>query len=147
MAIPPFNEKGLLPEGIYLCTLKEAQERFATSEHRANLWNQLIQVIGIMKKAELSGTLLIDGSYVTDKVIPGDIEIILDVRTEYPEKIGKALIFFNDFHNRLKTNFGIDWYPNLPGGNDFSVFFQYTRTTEKTPVGTKKGILRIESWN
>ncbi len=147
MTIPAFTDKGILPEGIHQCTLEEAKERFATSEHRSALWHQLIQVIGIMRKHGLAGILFIDGSYVTDKAMPGDIEIVLDVRTESAEKIGKAAIFFAKCHDRLKTNFGIDWYPNYPGGNDFTVFFQYTRPTERTPSGTKKGILRIESWN
>lgn len=147
MIIPRFNEKGLLPEGIHPCTLEEAQERFAHSEHRAILWSNLIQVIGIMREEKLSGILLIDGSFVTDKMVPGDIEVVLDVRAESPEQIGKAVKFFAYRHSKLKIDFGIDWYPNLPGENDFSAFFQYARTTERIPEGTKKGILRIASWN
>ncbi len=156
MAIPLLNEKGLLPEGIYRCTLEEAQERFATSEHRANLWNQLIHVIGIMKNAGLSGILLIDGSYVTNKPVPGDIDTILDVSNEPLNSQIKALVFKAQNGQRLKKHFRVDWWVNMPTGNqnlnippgnDFSVFFQYARVSEKIPVGTKKGILRIESWN
>lgn len=156
MAIPPFNEKGLLPEGIYPCTLEEAQERFATSEHRTNLWSQLTQVIGIMKEAKLSGILLIDGSYVTDKTVPGDIDTILDVSNEPLNSQVKALVFKVQNGQALKEHFHVDWWVNMPAGNqnlnipsgnDFSVFFQYARASEKIPVGTKKGILRIESWN
>ena len=156
MTIPIFTEQGILPEGIYQCTLEEAQKRFATSEYRANLWCQLIQVIGIMREAGLSGILLIDGSYVTDKTVPGDIDAILDVSNEPLESQAKALIFKITKGQALKERFHIDWWVNMPAGNpslnippgnDFSAFFQYARVSEKTPVGTRKGILRIASWN
>ena len=44
MPIPELNAAGLLPEGIYDCSLEEVRERFGmflTSDHRPRLFEKL----------------------------------------------------------------------------------------------------------
>lgn len=47
MAIPEFDEDGVLPEGVHDCTLDEVRERFcrfAGSDRRATLCRALLRV-------------------------------------------------------------------------------------------------------
>lgn len=107
-------------------------------------------VLDEMRAANLSGDLYIDGSFVTDKEVPGDIEVTLDVRSETMEKQGLAVLFFYSNHGRLKDQNSVDWYPTLPSQNDFISFFQYlgykTAAIKKLNPKDPKGILKIPSW-
>lgn len=120
-----FNEYGLLPEGIKSLCLKDAQRLLCFNNHRINLWKNLHVVMQEARDFGIAGDVLIDGSFVTDKALPSDIEVIVDVRNETKEKQGLAAAFYIVHHNRLKEEYEIDWYPNLPSENDFSLFFQY----------------------
>lgn len=149
MAIPDFNADGLLPSGIYDCSLSEAKDRFAFNDTREAIWENLLLALEEMRIAGLSGIVHLDGSYVTDKPIPGDVDLILDVRNETIQQQGLAVMFFYSKHNDLKAN-NVDWWPTLPAQNDFVSFFQYVG--EKTAAAKHlqpkdlKGILKVTSW-
>lgn len=152
MPIPSFTDYGLLPEGIHPCNFTEAQGMFCTNDRRRMIWQGLKTTIQEMRQYQLTGgVLLVDGSFVTDKTIPSDIEVIYDVTgVKAPVERAKAILFFNEKHQFLKDKYDVDWYPNLPGNNDFSLFFQYigekTAVMKNLPPKTLKGILSIESW-
>lgn len=150
MSIPDFNDDGLLPSGRHQCTLDEAKDRFAHNDARTVIWGNFVVTLTEMVAAGLSGTLFLDGSYVTDKSIPGDMEVTLDVRAESDEKQGLALLFFHMHHERLKSTIKVDWYPTLPANNDFVSFFEYigdkTAAQKKLQAKDLKGILKVTSW-
>jgi hypothetical protein len=150
MSIPNFNDDGLLPSGRHQCTLDEAKDMFAHNDARSIIWDNFCAVLLEMAAAGLEGTLFLDGSYVTDKAIPGDIEVAFDVRNESDQKQGLALLFFHTQHNRLKSTIKVDWYPVLPGNNDFVSFFEYigdkTAAQKKLHAKELKGILKVTSW-
>lgn len=152
MPIPNFTEYGLLPQGIHSCNFMEAENFFCTNDRRRTIWQGLRNAILEMHSYQLTGgALLVDGSFVTDKNIPNDVEVIYDVTNiDAPIERAKAILFFQEKHEFLKDNYYVDWYPNLPDNNDFSLFFQYigekTAATKNLPPKTLKGILRIESW-
>src|SRR2546428_445885 len=80
--LPPFNEHGLLPEGIHDCTLWEAEDRFGRfqqSERRPLLWAKFREFFGEMKATGLVAAVLLNGSFVTVKPDPNDIDLILVV--------------------------------------------------------------------
>ncbi len=84
--IPPFNQDGCLPEGIYNCTMDEAVERFGgfqTSDRRPQLWTKLTEFIGEAKAGAFVEAVLIDGSFVTSKPDPNDIDIVLVMAANY----------------------------------------------------------------
>ena len=66
--IPPLNEYGWLPEGIYDCTLDEAAARFGEfqiSDRRPRLWARFTEFMGEVKACDLMEAVLLDGSFVT----------------------------------------------------------------------------------
>ena len=86
MAIPPFNERGWLPDGIHDCTLEEATGRlgaFQGSDRRPNLWAKFAGFLREVKECGLVEAVLLDGSFVTAKSDPNDIDLILVVSAEH----------------------------------------------------------------
>lgn len=84
MAIPQLNEFGLLPQGIWECTLAEVEKRFgrfSRTDTRPRLFAALREYCDELAWTTLVSAIVIDGSFVTDKEAPGDIDlvIILDV--------------------------------------------------------------------
>lgn len=75
--IPDFDEHGNLPPGIHDATLDEVIERFSTpkSMRRKDLCERLVRFIGFVE--EFAIIVYVDGSYVTSKLSPKDIDLIV----------------------------------------------------------------------
>ena len=70
--IPAFDKRGYLPPGKpYKATWQEFIERFGTSEHRLHLISGLERALLNLKQAGC-GLVYVDGSFVTNKNLPGD---------------------------------------------------------------------------
>ena len=85
MPIPEQDTNGLLPDGIFDCTLEEIRRRFGQfqgSDRRVELFGRLDVLISAMRQSELFEELLVDGSFVTGKAAPNDIDIIAVLGTE-----------------------------------------------------------------
>ena len=95
MAIPDFTSDGVLPEGIHNATLDEIRERFCSFgdiEKRMNLYKSLCEYISEVKKHNVEYYICIDGSYVTDKESPGDLDVLILYDFEYYNKDWQELI-------------------------------------------------------
>src|SRR6266702_8505073 len=80
MPIPSFNEHGLLPEGVHDCTWPEVAERlcsFQSSDRRPELCRRLRQMVEELRRTNVALALLVNGSFVTAKAQPNDIDLIL----------------------------------------------------------------------
>lgn len=71
--IPPFNEAGNLPPGVYHVLLEDIEKRFTWTEKRKKLFQGLVNAALNLASA---GVLLlyIDGSFITNKEEPNDID-------------------------------------------------------------------------
>jgi hypothetical protein len=78
--LPPFNPKGVLPPGIHLATEAEVQatfvDAFAASKTRLDIFNGLTRWRRELSGLGIEGLQWIDGSFVTDKVDPDDVDVI-----------------------------------------------------------------------
>src|SRR6266446_2893409 len=86
MPIPRLNDYGVLPEGIHDCTLEEARARFGTfqvTDRRPRLWSKFVEFVEAAKAAEIVERILLNGSFVTAKADPNDIDLILVVGAEH----------------------------------------------------------------
>lgn len=148
MAIPQWNQFGLLPEGIHECDLEEIQQRFGFNEHRASLIEGLARTLNWLQTMPPIQSLIVDGSFVTDKERPSDIDVVAMI-ANLPEGNQREWIrAWQPQHQELKAQNCVDLYPTVTGtGNDFSAYFQYLRPEEAldrgAPLGLLKGILRI----
>src|SRR4051794_3951055 len=80
MPIPRLDEHGFLPPGVHDCTLEEIKERFAVfqeSDRRPTLFRKLENLVAEIRVTNMARWLVIDGSFVTAKADPNDIDLIL----------------------------------------------------------------------
>jgi hypothetical protein len=80
LPIPNLNEQGLLPPGIYDCSLEEIGERFGTfqsTDRRSRLYERLQEYLTQVRSSNLALAVIVNGSFVTSKADPNDIDLIL----------------------------------------------------------------------
>lgn len=147
MAIPDFTQHGVLPEGVHPCTFDEVRDRFTYTPIREALFGKLASYRDWMCDFNVYRAIFIDGSFVTDKPNPGDVDVIVELPNDLTLLNGEARrALDNSF---LKNEFHLDVYPYHPniGPHDFTLFFQYLRDQEATrrglPIGSRKGLLRV----
>ena len=84
MLLPAFDEYGNLPSGIHPCSVEELVARFGTgSEERAAGISELLQFIEAAKRAGVR-RLLVNGSFVTGKLAPNDVDVVILPGIDYP---------------------------------------------------------------
>ena len=135
------NANGELPEGQHLATLDEVEKFFgSSSERRRKLMRGLWEAAANSKEAGVK-RIWINGSFVTDKENPGDI----DGCWEYGENVDISTIdpvfLQDDGISAVKEKYGLDFYLaddiELSSGIPFTKFFQINRD------GINKGIIFV----
>src|SRR5947209_14583401 len=85
--LPPFRSDGYLPEGVYVCSEAEVIFRFGSSGRRRRRlvrrlrrWIELGRQVGARR-------LLVDGSFVTAKEEPGDIDTVILLPEDFTQQL------------------------------------------------------------
>ena len=125
MPIPSLDEHGLLPPGIHDCTLAEIRQTFGGNSHRRELFQHFAECLKIEIRPSFDNPIYVDGSFITDKDQPDDIDIVLDLRNTCDGRKWKGLMFMSEHQDRLLEEYRVHFWVNFPGRNDFSAFFQY----------------------
>ena len=82
--IPPFNDDGYLPAGIHVATMGEVAARFGQeSELRRAQMQSLGWLIDAARRAGVQ-RLILDGSFVTEKLEPNDVDCALLLGPGFP---------------------------------------------------------------
>lgn len=92
--LPKFDKNGNLPSGIYKPNIDEVIERFR-GEHnlvRASRTQSLMEFIEFLRPFAIA--IYIDGSYITSKLEPGDVDlaVILPPKFNYNSTEGEKLL-------------------------------------------------------
>lgn len=148
MPIPEFTEYGLLPQGVHDCTPDEAEQLFCSNEHRSAIWSGLKEFLAWAATLPTPSAILLDGSYVTDKPMPEDVDVVVDISSC---SVADQQIWVDGWAEQrqgMKDIHKVDFYPFAAGiGNDFSAFFQYVRVDDALRRGVsphvRKGILKV----
>jgi len=145
--IPPFNENGWLLEGIYECTLDEAAERFGafqSSDRRPRLWVRFIEFMRELKACEFLEAVLVNGSFVSGKPDPNDIDLVLVVAAAHDFSRDLAPVQSNLLaQQRVRRRFGFDIVVVKKGSDNLEQAVAFFQQVKQRP-GVKKGILRIK---
>lgn len=72
--IPPLNDQGVLPPGRHACDWTELVTRYGTGGRRQKLIVGLLNGLQVLKRAGCR-TAYIDGSFVTAKLLPNDVDV------------------------------------------------------------------------
>jgi hypothetical protein len=140
-AIPQFRADGYLPEGLFLASEAEVLFRFGTSTRRRRQlalrlrrWIELARQVGGQR-------LLIDGSFVTSKGEPNDIDAVLLLPSDFQEQVEQGLPHALELEEMILTRRpeelfaaedGTDW-------NEWLEFFCRTREAD----ARRKGLVEV----
>ena len=140
--IPEFRTDGYLPDGVFLATEAEVTFRFGASTRRRRRlilrlrrWIELARQVGAVR-------LLVDGSFVTAKLNPNDIDAVILLPPNFEQQIEDGNPSALELEGMLLTRrpeemFGAedekDW-------NDWVQFFSRTREAD----GRSKGLVEIQ---
>lgn len=140
--IPDFTSEGVLPPGIHEATLEELREKLGFSRRRRDLIGGLERALRMMSYCGIE-RVYIDGSFVTDKPRPGDIDGCYDVEQKTDLEAMWPIWFPTPANRELsKAQFGVELFPadTVEGGSGqpFLNFFQSDKR------GDPKGVVLIE---
>ncbi len=93
--IPAFTVDGRLPPGIYEATWQEFVDRYGITSHRLNLIAGLKSLVDHLADVGCRA-IYVDGSFVTDKEIPGDYDACWDATGVKSESLDQTLLNFSD---------------------------------------------------
>lgn len=145
MPIPDLNEHGFLPAGVHDCSEEEVEKRFGQFQHsdcRCRLFERLKEFLRHARASGLVGAVIIDGSFVTDKDEPNDIDVIVVLRTGHDFDADLSPREYNVVSKlRIRRQFKLDALVGEEGQKDLAdqiEFFGRVRGSE-----IRKGLLRV----
>ncbi len=147
MPIPELNEDGLLPEGVFDCTLDEIGVcfgRFQKTDRRGQLFAKLCDLVDEERRAGLAVALMIDGSFVSSKPDPGDIDLVIVLPEGYNFAAELPPMAYNAISkSRLRRAYQFDVFVveehSVEDIERVAFFCQDSRQ-----VNARKGILRVQ---
>jgi hypothetical protein len=133
--IPPFNEFGYLPPGIYSATLNEVDARFGQLSELRRV--QMESVRWMVELAARAGVqrIVLNGSFVTDIMEPNDVDCVLlaaDIATDLDaeEELDAGLPFLTI---------------SLVGREDFDELVNVTYASDRDCI--QKGMIEVVLWH
>ncbi|HKV40092.1 MAG TPA: hypothetical protein VJX67_12840 [Blastocatellia bacterium] len=140
---------GVLPDGIHECTIAEVENAFGnfqSTDRRPRLTEKLKEYLA---EAKLSGTataVVIDGSYVTGKPDPGDIDLILVLRGDFDLTAELSPLEYNvQSRGRARRLYGFDVRAAAEGSDALAEYIDFFSKVRSDAPGRqpRKGLLRV----
>jgi hypothetical protein len=139
---PDFRPDGYLPEGVHLASETEVTFRFgSTSPRRRRLAIRLRRWVELARQVN-ARRLLIDGSFVTAKADPGDIDTVMLLPGEFQRQVERGLEAALELEQMLLTR-----HPEeLFAAEDEADWDQWVEVFSRTrdADGRRKGLVEIQ---
>lgn len=151
MPIPPLNHiTGLLPEGVHVATLPEVRATFGSSNDiRVEIMNGLDRLIDLLRSIGIFKEIYLDGSFVTDKPAPGDVDAVAVMNSDtadLPVFAAHPSAFLLADDKRVQRDYKVQLFLG-PRGAGLLSFFQGLKAADALLRGVaptqKKGILKV----
>ena len=136
----PDTATGYLPPGIHRASWCDVVDRFGSNSHRQRLIEALLSACRNLAAAGCR-ELLLDGSFVTTKVLPGDYDATWETTGVDPDRLDPVLLDMKHPRVAMKTKYLGDLFPasaHAAPGVLFRDFFMTDRH------GVEKGIVLID---
>ena len=146
MPIPDLDHRGVLPAGLHACSLNEIQVRFGSfqeSDRRVRLHKELVRYAEEARLSSLIRALVVDGSFVTHKAEPGDIDIIVVLGGAIPQGDLPPFAYNAISRRRIKAMYPFDVVVVPDGGGAYQAAVEFFAQIKHQP-GAIKGLLRVE---
>lgn len=147
MPIPDFTAQGLLPDGIHECTLDEVRDRFGrfqSSDRRIQLLQKLTQFLHEARLTTLVKGIFIDGSFVTNKDEPNDIDLILVLQPDHDFSLELRPFEYNVLsRNQVRRHYQFDLLVANEGGERYQECIDFFAQVRDKP-NQRKGMLWVK---
>lgn len=131
----------VLPPGVHAATLAEIEAAYAYNAHRRTLFRGLVAAVLVLARCGCCYVLL-DGSYVSAKPLPGDYDACWEPDGVDFDKLDPIFGDFDNGRANQKRHFGGEFFPATLIAADIGAAFKEFFQTDKF-TGKKKGILSI----
>jgi hypothetical protein len=146
LPIPALDENGLLPVGVHECTLEEIEAsfgQFLASDRRPRLFRDLKRYVDEVRVAAVGRYLVVNGSYVTGKPNPNDIDVLLILRDDLDLSQPVPPFEYNARSKKyVRKQYGLDFYVGFEGDESSERILRVFTEVKLVP-GATKGILKI----
>jgi hypothetical protein len=146
MPIPPLNNVGLLPEGIFDCTISEIRGVFGSfqqSDQRPRLFVRLEELVQAMQRSDLFGFLIVDGSFVTASPAPKDIDLIAVLKPGHNFERDLPMSEYSLVsRSLLRRRFGFDVMIAERDSHLYQIYVDFFIRVREFP-DRRKGLLRV----
>ncbi len=146
MPIPALNVDGLLPPGVHDCPLAEVRARFGSfqgSDVRQRLFARLEELVAGMTRSGLFEALLVDGSFITAKPAPNDIDLVAVLRPGHDfERDLPMSEYALVSRTMLKRRFGFDIIVAERDSQLYRTYVEFFSRVRENPEA-RKGLLRL----
>jgi len=121
--IPDFDGNGLLPLGVHDSSLDEIANRLGFNARRQALVAGLRRYANLWVSTSFITHIVVDGSFVTSKPEPGDIDLILVLNPaqasspQLTQQLSNMILTYCHDKEFTKHEFGLEAFPVLPGPN------------------------------
>lgn len=142
MPIPAFRPDGYLPEGLHLATLEEIALCLGTSTPRRRyLLSRLEQWIEFARAIGSLG-FFVDGSFVTQKPTPGDVDAVVWLPFNFEVQVASGFPAAVTLAEMIETRQPEELFAaaNALEWQDWVEFFSQTRELD----GRRKGIVEVQ---
>lgn len=139
--LPPFRPDGYLPEGVYVCSEAEVLFRFGSSSRRRRRlvlrlrrWTELGRQVGARR-------LLVDGSFVTAKEEPHDIDSVIFLPEDFTRQLEREFAPALELEEMLLTRRPEELFAaeDETDWQEWVAFFSQTREADRR----RKGLVEI----
>ena len=89
--IPPLRPDGYLPEGVHLASEAEVTFRFGSANQRRRQLALRVRRWIDLARAVHATRLLIDGSFVTEKSRPDDVDAVILLPRDFHEQVRRGI--------------------------------------------------------
>lgn len=131
----------VLPPGIHDATFREVEQAFAKNQRRKELYHGLIRGCQSLETAGCKFVFL-DGSFVTEKSLPGDFDVCWDPVGVDPTKLDPTLLDFTNRRRAQRMKYGGEFFPSSALADNYRTFVDYFQTDKETNL--EKGIIQIQ---
>lgn len=140
--IPKFRDDGYLPDGLYIASLADVCSRFGVgNRQRRRLTFRLIRWVELALAVNAK-RLFVDGSFVTAKEHPGDVDAVVQLPNDFRDQLNNGSDVAIELEEMLLTRqpqeiFAAeddrDW-------DDWLEFFSRTREADHR----RKGLIEVQ---
>ena len=140
--IPDFLDDGYLPEGLHFATEAEVMFRFGSNTPRRRRLALRLRRWIELARAVSARSLFVDGSFVTAKPEPNDVDVVVWLPTDFVTRVSSGNLEALELETMLLTRRPEEIFAaeDRRDWDDWLEFFSRTRE----PDGRRKGVVEFE---